>query len=76
MPAPRPGRGAASPAKRLRELEKQIETTEARMAELTTLLANPETYRTADVARLSAEYEGLGASIDPLYAEWSQLAEG
>jgi ATP-binding cassette subfamily F protein 3 len=79
-PAPaaarRPDRGAPSPAKRLRDLEKQIEAAETRMAELTALLADPETYRTAGAAQLSTEYDTLAASIDPLYAEWSELAGG
>jgi ATP-binding cassette subfamily F protein 3 len=72
---PARGSGAPSPAKRLRELEKAIETAEGRLRELTTRLADPGTYQNGGAGELSAEYDRLTASLDPLYREWSELAE-
>lgn len=65
---------ANAPAKRLRELERSIESTEARVAELTQQLADPDTYRADRAAALSSEYNHLTHHLESLYAEWSSLA--
>jgi ATP-binding cassette subfamily F protein 3 len=65
-----------SPAKRLPKLEAEIAAHEARMSEITNLLADAATWTNgSDPQALSAEYERLGAELETLYAEWAEVAE-
>jgi ATP-binding cassette subfamily F protein 3 len=59
------------------DIEREIETAESRMQELTDLLGNPETYADADTATSTlAEYNALLPQIEQLYADWeARLAE-
>lgn len=72
----RNGRGPrqASPAKRMGQVEKEIEGTEARLTAITSELANPDTYKDNAAGGLSAEFQELTAGLDALYAEWAELA--
>lgn len=74
-PQPAPAPKPASPLKLLRDLERQIEASEQRIGVLTEQLADPETYRSAAAAELSAEYQALTAQLEGLYERWSELAE-
>jgi ATP-binding cassette subfamily F protein 3 len=64
-----------SPSKRLRDLERSIEAAERRISDITSLLADPQTYRSESAASLPAEYEELSGRIEALYEQWSELAE-
>jgi ATP-binding cassette subfamily F protein 3 len=61
--------------KRQKELEGEIERTEARMHELTEALGNEENYRNGSAKDLSAEYEGLNTRLHSDYAEWEKVSE-
>ena len=57
------------------DYEREIESAEARLAELTELLGLRETY--ADGARSAAtqaEYREVSARIEELYADWEEAA--
>ena len=57
----------------MKRIEKDIESREARVRELETLLADPEVYHDGARAKtLIAEYERLRAEIESL---WQRLAE-
>jgi ATP-binding cassette subfamily F protein 3 len=67
---------AVSPAKRLPKLEAEIATVEGRIKEITALLGDASTWTgDLDPVALTAEYEGLNARIEELYAEWAEIAE-
>jgi len=71
MPRPKPA--AADRGRPVEELERLIVAAEGRLAEVTDLLAEPDTYRDADTARgLTAEYDELRAEIGGLYEEYGE----
>jgi ATP-binding cassette subfamily F protein 3 len=86
-PAPPPARkAAAAPAaaprprpvsanKRLPKLEAEIAREEARLKEVTALLGETATWTSGAATDLTAEFEALNARLEPLYAEWANLAE-
>jgi hypothetical protein len=54
--------------------ERDIETTEARIAELTETLGMQETYADAEFAAATvAEYDQLQGSLAALYEEWEEI---
>lgn len=58
------------------EIERQIEAAESRLAEVTQLLGNPETYANAEKAASTvAEYHELTRTIEQLYADWEALLD-
>lgn len=61
--------------KKQRQLEDDIHQTEARLAELTAALANPDTYRSGSPAQLSGDYDHHSAKLAELYAEWESTCE-
>lgn len=69
-------RNAAS-AKKLKtaeQLESEINLAEARIAELSDLLAQPDTYREGEGGReYLAEYQKLQAHLEDLYSEWETV---
>ncbi len=76
----RPDSPLKSLQRELRDLEKQrgqteigIETTEARMNELTEALSDEENYRNGSSKGLSEEYHTLQAKLEGLYAEWEAV---
>jgi len=69
------GRGPAGPSKRLPKLEAEIARQEARLKEVTGLLGEADTWTSGASAGLTAEFEALNAALEPLYAEWAELAE-
>jgi ATP-binding cassette, subfamily F, member 3 len=69
------GRTKESPRKRLGQVEREIGTTEARLAELTDMLSNPAHLRSASIGDVSREYETLSHRLQELYGEWEALAE-
>jgi hypothetical protein len=64
------------PEKRMKRLEKEIQPLEERLKELVRLLAEPDTYADAELAkRYSDEYEESNTRLQALYAEWEEVAE-
>ena len=59
-----------------RKLETQLKETEKRVAEITQLLEEPETYKDRDrVQKLQIEQVSLGADLESLEDEWLRRAE-
>ena len=83
--APKPGPKVApakttakppNPEKRLKQVEKEIGPLEERLKELTSLLADPDSYSDGYKAKLlSDEYESSNLRLQTLYEEWETLAE-
>ena len=58
------------------DIEKEIEAAESRLAELTDLLGQAETYADGETAAATqAEYHKLSTRIEQLYADWEALVE-
>jgi len=58
---------------KVKDFEKQIETQEARKAELETLMADPESYKNAELfADMSREYNELQRRLDRCYSNWEE----
>ena len=71
----KPGKPAAPKPRTAEDIEVEIGQVEARLAELTQTLADPDTYG-ADGRRVqlaTAEYDGLTAQLAELYAEWESF---
>ena len=67
---------AVSPSKRLPKLEAEIAQAEARVKEITALLADAATWSNGtDANALSAEYDALHAKLEALMAEWEEISE-
>ncbi len=61
---------------RLTRAEKAISDTEAEIARIEALMADPETYKDADKAQaLARQHRELNASMEKLYAEWEEASE-
>ena len=59
------------------DIEREIETAETRLVELTDLLGQAETYTDGDrAAATQTEYHELSTRIEELYAEWENLIAG
>ena len=57
------------------DYEREIETAEARLAELTELLGKPETYANGEIAAATqSEYHELSARIEQLYSDWEAVS--
>lgn len=64
------------PYRKLTEIEAEIHQRETRVAELHSLLAQPDTHRDGDlVRRLMAEIKDHGTQIEQLYEHWELAAE-
>jgi ATP-binding cassette subfamily F protein 3 len=55
------------------QLESSIESTEARMGELTEALADEESYKNGSAKELSEEYHALQARLEELYTRWETV---
>ncbi len=70
------GARGPSPEKELKRIEGQIAPLEARIRELTDLLADAATYLEGGAAKaLTDEYEAATVRLQDLYEEWEPLAE-
>ena len=58
-----------------KQLEDEIHTIEARIAEITTALGAEENYRGGAIKDLTSEYDSLTVRLDGLYAEWETACE-
>ncbi len=61
--------------KRLAQMEREISSTETRLAELTAVLANPAGHRGVSLGEVSREYDQLSHRLQELYGEWEATAE-
>ena len=69
-------RGKGKRAPKPEDLEAEIHAAEARVAVLTAILGNPDTYADPEAApRASAEYERLQRRLPELYAAWEDASE-
>ncbi len=75
LAAARPKLNKAKVRAQVDGLEREISTMEARLAELTDLLANPDTYQTEQAKDIVKEYQGLEEKIPQNYAEWERLCD-
>ncbi|MDI6828960.1 MAG: hypothetical protein QME62_10805, partial [Armatimonadota bacterium] len=67
---------SASAKQTVEEIERAIEAAELRLANITQLLGNPETYANPEKATSTiAEYNELTRMIEQLYADWEALLE-
>lgn len=74
-PPPPPAKArTVSPSKRLPKLEKEIAERETRLAELTEQIGAAAASGSAEVAKLTAEFEALNHTLEALYAEWEIVA--
>ncbi len=61
--------------KKLKEIEQEIETLEARIQVLNTMLGSPAVFRSADLSReIIEEQRGLKARLPGLYEQWETLS--
>jgi ATP-binding cassette subfamily F protein uup len=74
-PGKKPAKLSYKLARELEQLPDRVETLEARMAELTAPMNDPDFYRqsAADITRHNAEVEALQAELDAAYARWEEL---
>jgi ATP-binding cassette subfamily F protein 3 len=68
------GKRKDGPKKRLAQIEREIGTAEARLAELTNVLSNPSALRGGSIGDVSREYEALTHRLQELNGEWEVLA--
>ena len=62
--------------KRIKELEAEIETLEAKKTETEALLADESVYKNSEKAKeISAEYEQICSRLDEASEEWLELSE-
>jgi ATP-binding cassette subfamily F protein 3 len=60
--------------KRLKAIEDEIHQVETRLAELSEIMADPETYKNGSAAELAQECEKLNAELPGLYNKWEALS--
>ncbi len=72
----KPGINKAKTKEQIAALEKEIETLEERLEELSALLADPDVYQNGDSAKnLVSEYKMLEEKIPEVYGDWERLCE-